>query len=143
MVSLEYKQCVGALVAGVIFGLGLSVSGMINPAKVLNFLDLFGSWDPSLIFVMLGGIVVTFLGYRYINGIPKPFYDEAFHTPLSTQIDKKLIVGAVLFGLGWGLAGLCPGPAIAGLVMAKGKSVLFVLSMFAGFYIFQLWEKAD
>lgn len=143
MVNLEYKQSAGALAAGAVFGLGLSVSGMINPAKVIGFLDLFGHWDPSLIFVMLGGVVTTFLGYRYVKRFPKPLNDEVFHIPASTLIDSRLISGAVLFGLGWGLSGLCPGPALAGLVLAQGKTLLFVLSMFAGFYIFQLWESSD
>ena len=141
MTNVEYKQSVGALAAGLVFGLGLSISGMINPVKVLGFLDLFGDWDPSLMFVMIGGLIVTFFGYRYSNKFSKPINDDSYHSPKSTQIDRPLILGAVLFGLGWGLAGLCPGPAIAGLVMANGKSILFVISMFAGFYLHQLWEK--
>ncbi len=134
MATLEYRQGVGALVAGAVFGLGLSVSGMINPQKVLGFLDLFGDWDPSLVFVMLGGLVVTFFGYRYANGFQKPVNDDSYHSPKSKSIDKRLIIGAVLFGLGWGLSGLCPGPAISGLAVANFKSILFVISMFAGFY---------
>lgn len=140
MENVEYKQGAAALAAGVLFGTGLSFSGMINPAKVMGFLDLTGQWDASLLFVMIGAVVVTFFGYRNANGYEKPIYDDAFHAPSATHIDKSLIVGAVLFGLGWGLAGLCPGPAIAGLALVKGKSIVFLLSMFSGFYLFQKWK---
>ena len=96
--------------AGLIFGLGLLSSGMANPAKVQNFLDLAGTFDPSLIFVMIGAIVVTFLGYRFAFQRPRPILAERFSLPTAKDIDARVIIGAGLFGIGWGLSGFCPGP---------------------------------
>jgi uncharacterized membrane protein YedE/YeeE len=125
-------QRIAALIAGLVFGAGLALSGMVNPMKVVNFLDLFGTWDPTLIFVMGAGLAVTFIGYRLVLARPKPLYADAFSLPATTLIDGRLIGGSVLFGLGWGLTGFCPGPAIASLVFGLWPSVLFVAAMAVG-----------
>jgi uncharacterized membrane protein YedE/YeeE len=125
-------QRIAALVAGLVFGAGLALSGMVNPLKVVNFLDLFGTWDPTLIFVMGAGLAVTFIGYRLVLARAKPLYADAFSLPATTLIDARLIGGSVLFGLGWGLTGFCPGPAIASLVFGLWPSVLFVAAMAVG-----------
>ena len=107
--------------AGLVFGLGLLISGMANPAKVQNFLDLAGSFDPSLIFVMAGAVVVTFIGYRLILRRPKPMLGELFRIPARKEIDPALIGGSAVFGVGWGLSGFCPGPAITSIpLFAQG-----------------------
>src|SRR5262245_65236339 len=100
-----------SLLTGIVFGLGLVISGLANPAKVLNFLDVAGTWDPSLAFVMGGAVATTWLGYRLVLARPKPVCDTRFHLPTSTAIDRRLLAGAAVFGVGWGLAGYCPGPA--------------------------------
>ena len=125
-------QRIAALIAGLLFGAGLALSGMVNPMKVVNFLDLFGTWDPTLIFVMGAGLAVTFIGYRLVLARPKPLYADAFSLPETALIDTRLIGGSVLFGLGWGLTGFCPGPAIASLVFGLWPSVLFVAAMAVG-----------
>lgn len=125
-------QRVIALAAGLMFGGGLALSGMVNPMKVQNFLDLFGNWDPTLILVMGAALAVTFLGYRLVLSRPRPLYAEAFDLPNCHGIDGRLVGGACLFGVGWGLTGFCPGPAIASLVFGLWPSVLFVLAMAVG-----------
>lgn len=119
---------------GALFGAGLAISGMLNPAKVAGFLDLFGLWDPSLAFVMGGGVVVNFIGHRLVMKRGKPIFAGTFRLPTSQDIDKRLIGGAVLFGIGWGLAGLCPGPAISSLLLNPQDGIGFVLLMLAGLY---------
>jgi uncharacterized protein len=119
-------------ISGLLFGAGLAISGMVNPMKVLNFLDIAGSWDASLIFVMGAGLVVTTIGYRTIFKRPEPLFERDFKLPLSKAIDAKLIVGSGLFGLGWGMSGLCPGPAISGLVFGRSESLMFVGAMAVG-----------
>lgn len=121
-----------ALLAGLLFGAGLAISGMVNPMKVQNFLDLFGRWDPTLAFVMGGALAVTYAGYRMVLGAPRPRFAPAFILPALQGIDERLIGGAVVFGLGWGLTGFCPGPAIASLVFGYWPSVLFVAAMAVG-----------
>ena len=118
--------------SGFIFGLGLSIAGMLNPTKVTGFLNIFGKWDPSLGFVMLGGIIVTSLGYYFIFKREKPLFGEDFDLPKKHKIDKSLIVGSALFGIGWGLAGLCPGPVIASLAFDPFGMFLFLLVMTIG-----------
>src|SRR5689334_13406203 len=103
------------LLLGLLFGIGLIVSGMADPAKVQNFLDLFGTWDPSLAFVMGGAVLVTFAGYRLVLRRDKPLAGDKFHLPSKIEIDKRVIVGPALFGVGWGLGGFCPGPALTAL----------------------------
>jgi uncharacterized membrane protein YedE/YeeE len=125
-------QIVIALLSGVIFGAGLAVSGMVNPAKVLNFFDIAGTWDPSLIFVMAGALAVTMTGYRLARRRPSPVFAPTYHLPSANEIDARLIGGSALFGLGWGLSGFCPGPAIASLTTLSTEPVIFIIAMLAG-----------
>jgi uncharacterized membrane protein YedE/YeeE len=125
-------QRIAALLSGLLFGAGLALSGMVNPMKVQNFLDIFGTWDATLLFVMGGGLAVTFTGYRLVLRRPRPLYAPAFSLPESQGIDSRLIGGAALFGAGWGLTGFCPGPAIASLVFGYWPPVLFVVAMAIG-----------
>jgi uncharacterized membrane protein YedE/YeeE len=120
------------LISGVLFGAGVTISGMVNPMKVLNFMDLFGQWDPTLIFVMGAGLVVTFVGYRIVFKRPAPLFTAKFELPQSRLIDAKLLGGAALFGLGWGMTGFCPGPAVASLVFGRIESMMFVAAMALG-----------
>jgi uncharacterized membrane protein YedE/YeeE len=124
-----------------LFGAGLALSGMVNPAKVLNFFDVFGSWDPSLVFVMAGALVVTFVGYRLAWLRSAPYLAPSFSVPATTAIDLRLILGSALFGLGWGLSGLCPGPAIAGLTTLSQDSFLFVAAMAAAMALTSVAQK--
>ena len=126
------------VLAGLIFGLGLLISGMANPLKVQNFLDLTGSFDPSLICVMLGAVVVTFLGYRLAFSRPRPVLVERFSLPAAKKIDGKLALGAALFGVGWGLSGFCPGPAITSLPLLAKGTLLFVPAMLIGIGLVRL-----
>ncbi len=125
-----------AFLCGLIFGLGLVVSQMGNPAKVLNFLDVAGRWDPSLAFVMGGAVLTTALGYRLAWRAKSPRLDSVFHLPQTTEIDMRLIGGAALFGTGWGLVGFCPGPALAALSFGGWQTLLFVAAMVAGMIVF-------
>jgi uncharacterized protein len=129
-------RIVVALVAGLIFGLGLAVSQMINPAKVLAFLDVFGDWDPSLAFVMLGAIPVAALAYWGARFRSAPLCAAVYAEPGQSRIDGRLIGGAVIFGIGWGLVGYCPGPAIASLGLGGPRTLLFVGSMMIGMALF-------
>ena len=130
-----------ALLAGVIFGAGLMISDMVNPARVLNFLDVAGRWDPTLIFVMAGGLAVTTLGYRLIFRRSAPLFGDKFNLPALQQIDVPLVGGAALFGIGWGLAGMCPGPALVDLAALEPKAWLFVAAMLAGMILANAWRK--
>jgi hypothetical protein len=121
-----------ALVAGLIFGLGLSLSGMLDPARVQGFLDVTGAWDPTLIFVLSGAVTVSGLGYAISRRLPHPAFDAGFQIPRGGRIDGPLLGGAVLFGAGWGLSGLCPGPAVAALSTGSPAIAVFVLALVAG-----------
>jgi len=121
-----------ALAAGLVFGLGLAVSQMINPAKVLGFLDLFGDWDPSLAFVMAGAIPLAAAGYRLARRSRTPLFADAYAAPAQSAIDRRLVGGAILFGIGWGLVGYCPGPALASLAIGPWQTALFVAAMLLG-----------
>jgi len=125
-------RAISLILIGTLFGAGLALSGMLNPAKVAGFLDLFGVWDPSLAFVMGGGVIANFIGHRIVTRRAAPVFGDGFSIPTRTDIDSRLLLGAALFGVGWGLAGLCPGPAIASVLLAPGEVVLFVLTMLAG-----------
>jgi uncharacterized membrane protein YedE/YeeE len=126
-------QLLVSLLAGTIFGFGLSLSGMINPARVLGFLDLAsGQWDPTLMFVLGGALLVAFPGVMLQRRLARPLLDQRFHLPTKTAIDGRLLLGAAVFGAGWGLAGFCPGPAIAGLATGLPMVLLFVATMAAG-----------
>ena len=124
-----------ALFCGTIFGIGLVISQMINPAKILGFLNVFGEWDPSLAFVMIGALVVSSPLFHLFKNKEKPVFFTSFSISENKEIDKRLIIGSILFGAGWGLAGLCPGPAISSIALLNISSVTFVFSMFIGFYI--------
>ena len=127
------KAILSALAAGMVFGLGIAISGMGDPSKVLNFFDPFGTWDPSLAFVMGGALITAALGYRIIFGSRKaPLFDAKFHLPTSKVIDAKLVGGSALFGVGWGIAGFCPGGAIPALGFAPWPTALFLISMGVG-----------
>ena len=124
-----------SLFCGIIFGIGLVISQMINPAKVLGFLNLFGEWDPSLAFVMIGALIVSSPLFHLLKNKEKPIFSTSFSISENKEIDKRLIIGSILFGAGWGLVGLCPGPAISSIALLNTSSVTFVFSMFIGFYI--------
>ncbi len=124
-----------AFAIGLLFGLGIVVSGMVNPAKVLNFFDLAGTWDPSLAFVMGGALAVTFLGYRLVLKRDGPLLGSAFHLPTARAVDRPLVAGAAVFGIGWGIAGFCPGGAIPALGTGRSEVLVFVASLLAGIVI--------
>jgi uncharacterized membrane protein YedE/YeeE len=126
---------------GLLFGVGLILAGMTDPAKVLGFLDLAGSWDPSLAFVMGGGILVGLGAFATAKKRTTTFFGGAMHLPSSTDIDKRLIGGGLLFGAGWGLAGFCPGPAIVSLGAGQPKAAVFVAAMLAGMAVFETIER--
>lgn len=131
------KILVSALLIGLLFGLGITVSGMINPAKILNFFDLAGisagTWDPSLAFVMAGGLVTTLIGYRLVFGsLKSPAFSSEFPRPAAGPIDARLVGGAAVFGIGWGIAGFCPGGAIPALGLLNPAPLVFVAAMIAG-----------
>jgi uncharacterized membrane protein YedE/YeeE len=121
-----------SLACGLVFGAGLAISGMTNPAKVIGFLDLFGDWDPTLTLVMAGAVAVSTVGFAWARRLERPWFGEHFAFPTRRDIDANLVGGSVLFGLGWGLTGLCPGPAIANLSRGSFEIVLFVAAMAAG-----------
>ena len=124
-----------SLFCGIIFGIGLIISQMINPAKVLGFLNLFGEWDPSLAFVMIGALIISSPLFHLFKNKEKPIFSSSFSISNKKEIDQKLIFGSILFGAGWGLVGLCPGPAITSIALLNVSSAIFVVSMFIGFYI--------
>lgn len=128
------KKLATALLTGWLFGLGLSVSQMINPNKVLNFLDIAGDWDPSLALVMAGALAVSFSGFRWVRRHDKPVFGSRFHITAKTLLDKPLLIGSALFGIGWGMTGYCPGPAFAGMALGNWEAVLMVASIYAGFW---------
>ena len=130
-----------SLLAGLVFGLGLIVSGMANPAKVLGFLDLAGPWDPSLAFVMAGAIAVGFLAFLLAKKRRLSFLGAEMKLPPAGRIDRRLVAGSLLFGAGWGLAGFCPGPGLVALGMGEPKAAVFVLAMLGGMAIFELLER--
>ncbi|WP_368416855.1 DUF6691 family protein [Falsiroseomonas sp.] len=121
---------------GLVFGLGLVIAGMSDPAKVLNFLDIgaipTGGWDPSLAFVMAGAIAVTYVGFRLVLRRSQPIFDERFHLPTARDIEARIIAGPAIFGIGWGLAGFCPGPAFTALTTGGNAALMFVAAMLAG-----------
>jgi uncharacterized protein len=132
-------------VIGLIFGLGLVASGMSNPAKVLNFLDFgaipAGNWDPSLAFVMAGAVAVTFVGFRRVLAQSRPVFAERFHLPTRRELDLRILAGPAIFGIGWGLAGFCPGPAFTALGFGTRASVVFVASMLFGMWLARYLDR--
>jgi uncharacterized membrane protein YedE/YeeE len=130
-----------ALISGMLFGAGVTISGMVNPMKVLNFFDIAGAWDATLIFVMGAALLVTLLGYHIIFKRNAPVFAPSFRLPTSQEIDAKLLGGAALFGVGWGLSGFCPGPAVASLVFGRVESITFVIAMAAGMVLTKQIQK--
>jgi uncharacterized membrane protein YedE/YeeE len=125
-------RIIATYLIGLIFGLGISISGMANPAKVLNFFDLAGSWDPSLAFVMGGAVIVTFFGYRFVLKRPAPLMSDVFQVPTRRDLDLPLIGGSAVFGVGWGIAGFCPGGALPALGTGRSEVFIFVAALLVG-----------
>jgi uncharacterized membrane protein YedE/YeeE len=130
-------------VAGLLFGIGLMVAGMTDPAKVKAFLDLAGAWDPSLALVMGGGIAIGLGAFAIAKGRTRTLLGQAMHMPTATQVDKRLLGGSALFGVGWGLAGFCPGPALVSLGFGDTRVWVFVAAMVAGMLIFEFWASRN
>ena len=124
-----------SLLSGLIFGIGLTISSMTNPEKVISFLNITGKWDPSLIFVMVGAIIVCAPIFYLLRNNTKPFFASSFEFSKKTNIDRHLIIGSSIFGIGWGMVGFCPGPAISSLALLQPLSILFVIAMILGFYV--------
>jgi uncharacterized membrane protein YedE/YeeE len=135
-------QIVMALIAGLVFGIGLIVSGMTDPSKVIGFLDLAGIWNPSLAFVMGGAILVGLFAFRFAGKREKSLLSAAMHLPTASPIDRRLVLGGLAFGIGWGLAGYCPGPALASLASGSVEPVIFTIAMLVGMGIFELLERS-
>lgn len=135
------KNGLAALAVGFIFALGLGISGMTQPQKVIGFLDLFGQWDPSLIFVMVGGIIVHFLTYKLIRKRTSPLLSTQWHVPTKKDITPALLIGSFIFGVGWALGGFCPGPAVTSLASFEKTPLIFVISMVVGMYLFKLLDS--
>jgi uncharacterized membrane protein YedE/YeeE len=132
-----------SLVAGLLFGLGLAVAQMSNPLKVLGFLDVAGDWDPSLALVMGGAVGITLLAFKLVLRRPAPMWAARFHLPTLIAIDKRLVLGSALFGVGWGMSGYCPGPALATMLSGNQEVWLFVPAMLAGGVLERLCRQAD
>lgn len=135
------KSNLAALISGIIFGLGLCVSEMVNPTRVIGFLDLLGSWDATLLFVMIAALAVTGIGFPLVMKRANPLLADKFFVPERSDIDFRLIAGSVIFGIGWGLAGLCPGPAIAALASMSPSILMFVVAMAVGQWIASIFER--
>jgi uncharacterized protein len=129
------KSLLVSFISGVVFALGLGISGMTRPVKIIGFLDFAGHWDPSLAFVMIGAIAVYFIAYRWIRTRSAPLLTEKFSVPQRTDVDRNLVAGAAVFGAGWGLGGFCPGPALAALASGAAPVIVFVAAMAAGMYL--------
>lgn len=140
--SAQRKQGAVAFAAGVIFALGLVIGGMTEPANVIGFLDVTGAWRPALMFVMVGAIAVNALVYRWTRGRRAPLYAEAFALPTRRDLDPRLIGGAAVFGIGWGLGGYCPGPGITALASGSLSAVVFVAAMLAAMWVVGAVERA-
>jgi uncharacterized membrane protein YedE/YeeE len=136
------RLTLAALLAGALFGLGLALSGMTDPLRVLGFLDLFGQWDPTLLFVLGGAVATTAVAFRFVLRRAQPVLAERFMVPDARAIDAPLLVGAAIFGIGWGLAGYCPGPALAGLGVLSREALWFVPAMVAGMFVHRAWRGA-
>jgi len=134
-------QRISEFVVGLLFGLGLMLSGMTDPGKVVGFLDLFGTWDPSLAFVMGGAIAVGFFAFAIAKKRTTNFLGGALHLPKATQIDQRLIAGNLMFGAGWGLAGFCPGPALVSMAAGQDKALVFVLAMIFGMIAYEAAQR--
>ncbi|CAI8202192.1 MAG: Uncharacterised protein [Marinobacterium sp. xm-d-530] len=138
---MNVKSLLIALISGTLFGLGLSVAQMIDPAKVVNFLDITGSWDPSLAFVMAGALAVNIVATPMILKRKNPVCDTIFRTPLKEQIDRRLLIGAALFGVGWGIAGYCPGPMITSVSFVSSDILIVLTAYIVGTLLTRLWMR--
>ena len=136
-------QALGAFIAGLVFGIGLILSGMTDPSKVIGFLDLAGRWDPSLALVMVGAIIVGMASYAAARKRTTAFLGGAMRIPAARQIDRRLVLGSIVFGAGWGLAGFCPGPAIVSLGAGQDKAVVYVIAMLAGMAVYEFAEPGQ
>jgi uncharacterized membrane protein YedE/YeeE len=134
-------QLLMAFIVGLLFGIGLIVGGMTDPAKVQGFLDLAGNWDPSLVLVMGGAVLVGLVAFRFAGGRQRALLGGAMHLPTATAVDRRLVLGGLAFGIGWGLAGFCPGPALASLASGGIKPLIFTAAMVAGMAIFEVLER--
>ena len=132
---------ISEFLAGLVFGLGLMISGMTDPSKVQGFLDLAGLWDPSLMFVMGGGVGVAIVGFHIARKRGTTFFGGVLHWPELNHIDAPLVIGSLLFGAGWGLAGFCPGPALVSMAAGQDKALVFVLAMLAGMALVDAWRR--
>lgn len=128
-----------ALLSGILFGAGLALAHMIDPNKVLNFLDVTGHWDPSLLFVMIGALSVATVAFRYILKRPAPLWSPSFQLPQKKSLDAQLLGGAAIFGVGWGMSGYCPGPSVTGLSLFSSEAAIMVLAIYLGFFVSQRW----
>lgn len=128
----KVMKIITPLIAGILFGLGLLVSGMSNPAKVRGFLDIFGNWQPALMAVMVAAIIVFALAYQLSEKMKQPWFHGIFHRPSLTRLDARLLIGAALFGIGWGMVGLCPGPALLNIMTGQEDIFLFILALLVG-----------
>jgi uncharacterized membrane protein YedE/YeeE len=135
-------QNISGLLAGIVFGAGLAIAGMTDPNKVLAFLTLTRDWDPSLVYVLGAAVVVAALGYRLVGSRAAPLFDEEFHAPSASNIDGRLLGGAALFGIGWGVAGFCPGPALVGVMTLDPRAAVFLVAFVAGMLIYERWFSA-
>ncbi len=135
------KNSLSALVVGFVFSVGLGFSGMTQPEKVFGFLDVFGKWDPSLIFVMIGAIIFHLITFRIIKKNHKPLFSNDWHIPTKKEITPALVLGSVIFGIGWGLGGYCPGPAVTSLASFEIRPIVFVVSMLMGMFFFKILDS--
>lgn len=138
---MNNKQNIVALLSGLLFGLGLAVSQMIDRERVLGFLDVLGKWDATLMFVLGGAVGVTVISFRFILPLKHPLFDRQFYLPTRNDIDGKLILGAVIFGIGWGISGFCPGPAVVSLVQLSLNPIIFILAFIGGSFACKFWEN--
>ncbi len=129
------------LLLGILFGVGLSLSHMIDPDRVLDFLDITGRWDPSLLFVMMGALPLAIVTFKWVLKRPKPIWAEQFQLPKKTVIDRTLIIGATTFGIGWGMSGYCPGPAVASLGTMTTEAFIMIVTIYLGFFAYTLFDK--
>lgn len=134
-------HALSAFAVGLIFGIGLLISGMTDPSKIIGFLNLAGPWDPSLAFVMGGAVAVGFIAFRFARGRTAAFLGGAMRLPTARQVDRRLVLGSLVFGIGWGLAGYCPGPAVVSVGLGQDKAIVFVVAMLAGMGIYELIER--
>jgi uncharacterized protein len=135
------KEKLIALFSGLLFGLGLGLSQMINRDRVLGFLDVAGAWDSTLLFVLGGAVTVTLIAFRFVLRRPQPIFAEKFNLPTKKDLDKPLVIGAAIFGIGWGICGYCPGPGITALVLGNGNPILFLVSLIAGSLTYKFYSN--